>query len=84
MQETYHTMPMQLPESSLGEMLLSCRNIMALREILDDLLTKPAPWEDPGLGIREAPFQVGYDSIVSWLLAEVVRVLEVDLLVSAA
>jgi len=37
-----HTVPVQLAYGALLKMLLSSRDVMALREILDDLLTNPA------------------------------------------
>jgi hypothetical protein len=46
---------MQLAESSLGEVLLSSRDIMALGEVLDHLLAKPATRKDPSLGVAEPP-----------------------------
>jgi hypothetical protein len=75
---------MQLTDGALLEMLLSSRDVVALRKILDDLLTEPPSLEEPRLGVREAPLEVRHNAIVRGLLAEVVRVGDVDLLVRAA
>jgi hypothetical protein len=41
MGETYDTVPVQLSGRALLEMLLSGSNVVALRQILDDLLSDP-------------------------------------------
>lgn len=55
---------MQFTNGSLLQMLLSTGNIMTLREILNDLLTRPSTREYFGLGLREAPFDVRHESVV--------------------
>ena len=79
---THHSMPMKLSYSSLVEMLLSSSNIRARWEVSDNLLASPTAVKDPGLGITEAPFQVWYDSAVGRLLSEIVRVGQVNLVIS--
>ena len=56
-------------------MLLGGSNIMTLGQVLDDLLADPASVEDPRLGVGETPFEVGNNSGISILTAQIVRVL---------
>jgi len=72
---------MQLSDGTLLQMLLRSRNIMACRQVCDDLLASPSTIENPCFGVTEAPFQIWHDAIVSALCAEIVWVLEIDLLV---
>lgn len=65
-------------------MLLSARDVMAGGQILDDLFTNPAALQETSLGVGEAPFEIGNNTVVSGLLTKVVWVLEVKLLVCAA
>lgn len=58
--DAYHTMPMQLTNRSLLEMLLSSRNVLTSREVIDDLFANPAARIDLGFGVAEAPFKVRY------------------------
>lgn len=57
--DTYHTMPMQLPNSALLQMLLSGCNIMASRQIIINLFAHPASRINSSFGVSKAPFQVG-------------------------
>lgn len=75
---------MSLPDGPLLEVLLGGSDVVALRQVLHDLLADPAAVEDAHLGVGEAPLQVGHDAVVRWLLAEIVGVLQVELLVGAA
>jgi hypothetical protein len=75
---------MEFPDSTLRQVLLGSRDVMALREVGDDLLADPSPLENSGLGIGKTPFQIRDHSVVGGLLAQIVWVLEVDLLVRAA
>ncbi len=77
-------MPVEFSDSSLDEMLLSARDVMAGWQILDDLFTDPTTLQETSLGVGEAPFKIGNNAVVSRLLAKVVWVLEVKLLVCAA
>lgn len=77
-------MPVKFSDSTLDEMLLSARDVMAGRQILDDLFTEPTAFQETGLGVGEAPFEVGNNAVVSGLLTQVVWVLEVKFLVCAA
>lgn len=96
----YHSMPMKFTKSSLLQMLLGSGNIVAfpvstikliqpygvlpLGQVLDDLVSGPASIENFGLGVREAPLQVGNGATVSGLLAQVVGILKIQLVVCAA
>lgn len=42
----YHTVPMKLTDGALLQMLLSGRNVMTLRQVLNNLLAYPATWEE--------------------------------------
>jgi hypothetical protein len=75
---------MKFPDGALLQMLLGSCNVMALWQILYNLLTHPASVEDFGLRIRESPFQVRYGSGIGALFAQIGRVIEVDLMVCAA
>jgi hypothetical protein len=79
-----HTMPMQLTNAALGQMLLRSRDVVTLRKILNHLLAEPSPVEKPCLGVREAPLEIWHNTVVCGLLSQVVGVGEVDLFVGAA
>lgn len=72
------------PDCAFPEVLLCGRDVVALRQVLDDLLADPAAIEDARLGVGEAPLQVRHEAAVGRLLREVVGVLEVDFSVRAA
>jgi hypothetical protein len=72
-------MPVEFSQGTLLEMLLSACNVRACRNVSDDLLADPATREEPGLGLTEAPFQVGYGAGVGALSPEIVRILEIKL-----
>lgn len=69
---------MQLPNSTLLQMLLSSRDVMALRKVLNDLFSRPATWKKSCLGIGKTPFDVGNEAIVGARGTEVVRVLKIQ------
>lgn len=69
---------MQLPNGTLLQMLLSPGNVMALRKVLNNLLSRPAAWEKSCLGIGKAPFDVGNEAIVGARGTEVVGVLKIQ------
>lgn len=48
---TYNSVPMQLPDGASLKVLLRARNIMAGRQILNDLLSNPAALEETRLRI---------------------------------
>jgi hypothetical protein len=75
---------MELSDRSLLQVLLCGSDVMALRKILDDLLTDPSSRQKTRLGVAERPLQVGHDSIVGALLPKIVGVLDVQSLVRAA
>ena len=70
---------MKLAYCALGEMLLRGRDVVALRQVLNDLLAEPSSLEEPRFGVGEPPLQIGDNSSICRLLAEVVRVGNVDL-----
>lgn len=76
-------MPVKLTDRSLSQVLLGGGNVGAARQIGDDLLTQPASVEDARVGIGEAPLQVRDNAGISSLLAEIVRVLQVQVLVGS-
>lgn len=77
-------MPVQLTNCSLGQVLLSPGNVMALREVSDDLLPDPTAFEYSRFGIRKAPFQIRHDATICRLATEVVWILKVELVVCSS
>jgi len=71
-------MPMQLPNGTLLQMLLSPGNVMALGKVLNDLLSRPAAWEKSRLGVGKAPFDVGNEAVIGARGTEVVGILEIQ------
>jgi hypothetical protein len=76
--------PVKLPDGALAQVLLGSSDVVALRQVLNNLLPNPSAIEEASLGVRKAPFEVRYDAVVRGLAAKVVRVLQVQLLVGAA
>lgn len=76
-------MPMEFSHSSLLQMLLGSSNIYAGWDISENLLASPTAIEDPCLGLAEAPFQVDNGASICAFSTEIVRVLEVDLMVGS-
>lgn len=72
---------MQLTNCAFFQMLLRGCNVMALWQILDHLLSNPTARKDLGLGIGEAPLQIGYGARVGALLSEVGRVGQINLVI---
>lgn len=68
---------MQLADSALLQVLLSASNISALREILNNLLSRPTTRKQLCLRLGETPFDVGNKAVVGRGCAELVGVLEV-------
>ena len=79
----HHSMPMKLTNGALLQVLLSSSNVMALRQVLHDLLTNPTSREDLGLRVREPPLKIWNCSSICGLLAKIVRVVEVDLMIGS-
>jgi hypothetical protein len=77
-------MPVKLADRALAQVLLRTGNVLAARQIGYDRLAHPATLQDPRPGVGEAPFEVRNYTGVGALLAEVIRVLEVNLVVRAA
>lgn len=74
---------MEFTNSALDQVLLGTRDVVARGEILNDLLTDPTALQETSLGIGEAPLEVGNNTVVGRLTAEVIGVLEIKLLVGA-
>lgn len=70
-------MPVKLTNSTLFEMLLGTGNVMALRQILNHLLSGPTTREKLSLRLRETPLDIRNKTIVSARGPELIRVLEV-------
>lgn len=79
--KTYDTVPVKLADGALLKVLLGRRNVVALREVLDDLSTDPTTLEKLGLGVGEPPLQVWNRAGVGRLLAKVAWVINVNLVV---
>lgn len=79
----YHSVPVQLPNSTFLQMLLSPRDVMALRKVLKNLFPRPSAREKPCLRVRKAPFDIRNVAVVGARGTEVVRVLEVQGFVGA-
>jgi hypothetical protein len=78
---THNPMPVKFSDGSFFQVLLRTGNIVTLRQVLNNLLSDPTALENSRLGVGEAPFQVGDNAIVGRLLPEVVRILQVKLMV---
>ena len=74
---------MKLSDRPLGQMLLCGRNILTRREIGDQLLADPSSIQKTRLRVGECPLEVHDIAIVGWLAAQIVWVLEIELLVRA-
>ena len=79
----YHSVPVQLPNSTFLQMLLSPRDVMALRKVLKNLFPRPSAREQPCLRVRKAPFDIRNVAVVGARGTEVIRVLEVQGFVGA-
>lgn len=69
---------MQLADSALLQMLLGTCNIMALGQVLNDLLPRPAAWEQPGLRLGKAPLDIGHKAIIGTGGSELVWILNIE------
>lgn len=74
---------MKLTDGTLTQMLLGSSDVVAGREVGDDLLPDPAAVEDARLGVGEGPFQAGNTASVGALLAKTVGRLAVSSIVSS-
>jgi hypothetical protein len=75
---TNRAVPVQFADSALLQVLLGTCNVMALRQVLDDLLPRPAAWEQSSLRLGETPLDIGHEAIIGTGSAELVWVLEVE------
>jgi hypothetical protein len=75
---------MKFSQRPSTQVLLGSSDVATGGKIGDHLLAHPASIEDSCLGIGEAPLQVWDNAVVRGLLAEVVRVLEVHLVVCSS
>ena len=76
-------MPVKLAKGSFGQVLLRSRNILARGQVRHHLLSDPATIEQPCLGVGESPLQISDYPIVGGLLAQVIRVLKIELSIRA-
>lgn len=76
--------PVQFANTTLCQVLLGTGDVIASREIGDDLLSDPAAGELAGFGVGEAPFEVLHGTRVGGFLSEVGWVIDVDVFVRAA
>lgn len=74
-------MPVEFTHGPLGQVLLRRRDVMALRQVLDDLLAQPSSREQTGLRVREPPLQVWHNAVIGFLGAEVTGVIFIDVLI---
>lgn len=77
-------MPVKLAYGTLLKVQLGGGDVMALRQIGNDLLADPTSIVDVGLALAEAPLQALDTASVGGLAAKVVRVLQVKGMVGAA
>jgi hypothetical protein len=82
--ETHYTVPMELTNATFLDVLLGAGDILAGRQVRDDLLPRPATSEDVRLGIGHAPLEIDDIATIRRLLAEIVRVVEINLVVGYA
>jgi hypothetical protein len=75
---------MKFSGCTLLQVLLSTRDVRASRKICYNLLADPSPIQDSCLGVREAPFQVGHHTSIRALSAQIIGVLEIDLMICAS
>lgn len=75
---TNRAVPVQFADSALLQMLLGTCNVMTLRQVLNDLLPRPAAWEKSSLRLRETPLDVGHKAVIGTGSAELVWVLKVE------
>lgn len=77
------TVPVQLTNAVLRQMLLGSRNVVAGRQVGYHLLSRPAAWQLSGFGVGEAPFEILDGAGVGGFLAEIGWVGDVDVFVGA-
>lgn len=65
-------------------MKLSTSNILTRGEISDNLLSNPTTFQDTRSRVGEAPFEVWDNAVVCGLLAQIIGILQVQLMVGAA
>lgn len=69
MDTAYHTVPVQLTNGTLLQVLLGCCDIMALWQVVVHLLANPAARVNSRLGIGEPPLKVRHIACIGALLA---------------
>ena len=80
----YHSVPVQLPNVALLQMLLSPGDVMTLGKILNELFSGPATRKESCLGARETPLDIGDEAVVGARGTEVIRILKIQGLVGSA
>ena len=79
----YHSVPVQLPNGALLQMLLSPGDVMTLGKILNELFSGPATRKESCLGARETPLDIGDEAVVGARGTEVIRILKIQGLVGS-
>ena len=74
-------MPVQFPDGTFGQMQLRRGKVLAGREVGDHLLAHPSAFEQSFVGVGQTPLQVRNDTVVGAGGAEVVGVLQVELVI---
>lgn len=64
-------MPVKFTNSAFLQVLLCGCDVVALRQIIVDLLTDPATGEDSGLRVGKAPLEVWHGARIGALLTQV-------------
>lgn len=72
---------MKLSGRTLSQVLLSCGDVVTLRQILDNLLTDPATIEDFSLRVRKPPLEVRNSAGISALFPKVGGVVDINLVI---
>ena len=78
---TNHSVPVQFPNGTLFQVLLSTSDIMTLREILNHLFSAPASRKQLGLRVGETPLDIRNKAIVSGRRTEMIGILPVQCLI---
>ena len=64
---SYNAVPVKFPNRTFREMLLSGSDVFAGWQVCDHLLSYPSTRKKSCFGVRETPFDIGYDSIIGTL-----------------
>src|SRR4051794_19246769 len=84
MTNAYHSMPVELSDSTLLKMLLRSGYVVTLGQVLYHLFAYPAAIEEFGFRVGESPFQVWHCACIRSLFTKVGWVVKIDLMVGAS